>query len=344
MLFVFAGCTTPSEWHKTFVFGTVCRVRFFERVPASLQHAVFSRLRELDDIFSVTRSGTSLAVINQNAGIAPVPAPREVLTVLSRALYFAEQTTLGNKKAAFDPTIGPLAKLWNIGTEDEHIPKEAEIRTALAHVDWREVEINMENQTVFLKKPGMMLDLGAVVKGYAADEAVRILEDAGVSRALLDFGGNIYALGSKSYTSNFQIGIQDPRAPRGVYKGILEVHDTSLVTSGDYERFFEIDNTRYHHILSTETGWPVSNGIRSVTIIMDSSMDADALSTSVFALGYEKGSELLSNFPDAGSIFVFDDGSVVVSDSLREIYTSSTPETVGSANLIIGNISGSTAL
>jgi thiamine biosynthesis lipoprotein len=165
----------------------------------------------------------------------------------------------------------------------------------------------------------MALDLGAIAKGFAADEAAAIAIRAGVRRAVIDFGGNIVVCG-KPGREQWRIGLQNPLAERGAYIGIAAIpagednFSWSVVTSGVYERGFEKDGIRYHHIFSAgespANGYPVNNGLLSVTIIAHNSMDADALSTAVFVLGFEKGSELIETLPETEAVFIFDDKSV----------------------------------
>jgi thiamine biosynthesis lipoprotein len=180
---------------------------------------------------------------------------------------------------------------------------------------------------VFLQYKGMAIDLGAIAKGYAADEAARIAREAKVKRAVFDFGGNIAVLGWREKKGGEQlpwrIGVQNPlkENERGSYIGILQVDNTSVVTSGVYERFFESGGKRYHHILSTRDGYPVDNGLLSVTIVTDSSTDADALSTTVFALGFERGKALIDSTPGTEAIFIFDDHTVRITAGLTEKFT-----------------------
>jgi thiamine biosynthesis lipoprotein len=302
-----ASCEKKQLQRTDFVLGTVCSVRFSSGVPLGVFDAVFGCLYELDDILSANKEGSDLDAVNKNAGVAPVAVRQELIDVLSRALFFARVSGGADGRAAFDPTIGPLVKLWGIGGESPRVPDPDEMRAALALVDWREVEV--DGNVVFLRKVGMSLDLGAIAKGYAADEAARIIRSFGIESAVVDLGGNIFALGGKPDGGPYKIGIQNPLLGRGAYSGFVEARNQTLVTSGSYERFFERDGVRYHHILSTETGYPVENGLLSATIVAGSSIDADALSTTVYALGYEKGSALLRAFPDVEAIFIFADGS-----------------------------------
>jgi thiamine biosynthesis lipoprotein len=304
----FSACAPRMETHRLFALGTVCGISLFESGKQDVFLRIDSRLTQLEGILSAhgIAGGTSeLERVNQNAGIQAVPVSGDFMTVLLRALYFAELTG-----GAFDPSIGPLVKLWGIGGEKERRPGEEEIIDARARVNYRDVVVDTARQTVYLRHSGMSLDLGGIAKGYAADEIVKILKEAAIQRAIIDLGGNVYALGSKSKKQKWRIGIQNPLAPRGEYLAVEEAADKTLVTSGVYERFFEENGVRYHHILDAKTGYPAVSGLLSVTIIAENSMDADALSTALFVLGYEKGAALLSQLPGVEAVFVFEDSSI----------------------------------
>jgi len=295
-----AGCSRSGmEEQSEYVMGTLCRLNLFEYGTPALYRRLFGRLAELEMILSANRDDSELAKVNKNAGLEPVAVSPELYTVLDRALYFAKAT-----EGAFDPTVGPLVKLWGIGAENPRIPSDEEISSALDLVNYGDLELSAANGDgiapaagrAFLKRQGMVLDLGAIAKGYAADELVRILQEEKVPRAIIDLGGNIYVWGKKP-KGPWYIGVQDPLSARGAYAGILELPDSnSVVSSGVYERFFMgPDGRRYHHILELKEGrqgkrgYPAGGGLLSTTIIALSSMDADALSTSCFVLDYEKG-------------------------------------------------------
>ena len=311
-----------------FAMGTICTVNLFDQGTTELYSKVFVRLRELEDIFSVFSEDSDLYQVNQNAGLEPVKVRRELIEVLSIALKYAEKSG-----GAFDPTIGPLIRLWDIGDigqrysqhdsrrDGPRVPSEEAIRQALNLVNYRDVEINHTEQTVFLTRPGMALDLGAIAKGFAADEIVRLLEREGLKRAIIDLGGDIFAFGAREDGNNWRIGIQDPGNYRGDYFGILEVNNKSVVTSGVYERYFMEDDRLYHHILSIESGFPVDNGLLSVTVIAEKAIDADAISTTSFTLGWERGLELIAQIPGAAGIFLSDDLTLRLSEGLEEYFT-----------------------
>jgi thiamine biosynthesis lipoprotein len=302
----FTSCSGNKELSQTeFALGTVCSITLFDQGKAAIYNNIFSRLREIESRMSVNLADTDVARINAAAGIAPVQVHKDVFDVIERSVYYAEISG-----GAFDPTIGPLVSLWGIGKDNPRVPSQAEIDAALALINWRDVELNRESNSVFLKRPGMALDLGAIAKGYAADETAAIIRKAGLKRAIIDLGGNILTYGEKQDKSPWRVGMQDPLEERGAYLGIISSPALALVTSGIYEKFFEFEGQRYHHIFSPFDGYPARNGLLAVTIITDNSMNADALSTTVFVLGYEKGRALVEAMEGTEAVFVFDDKSI----------------------------------
>jgi thiamine biosynthesis lipoprotein len=294
----------------------VCTVNLYERGSDRVYREIFSRLREIENRMSANIDDSELELINTNAGIGPLRVHEDMIELIERALYFCELT-----EGAFDITVGPLVKLWDLGGDDPRLPSGAEIDAVLPLIAWRDIVIDREAGTVFLARKGMRLDMGAIAKGYAADEAARIIRAARIPRAVIDLGGNILALGEKAGKKPWRVGIQNPLDDRGSYMGILEVRNKTLVTSGIYERYSEIEGKRYHHILSTADGYPVENGLLSVTVIAEKSVDADALSTALFALGYEKGKALAGSLDGVYAIFVFDDMSIRGSQGALDNFT-----------------------
>ncbi len=299
----FSSCRKAPESQTEFVLGTICSVNLFEQGTSEVYQAIFARLREIEDHMSANRADTDVDRINRNAGVAPVQVHDDVIQVLQKARYYAELTG-----GAFDPTVGPLVSLWGIGFEHPRVPEENEVQEALSLINWRDIVIDAGAKTVFLPRQGMKIDLGAIAKGYAADEVSRIIREANINKAIIDLGGNVIVIGSKGRGIPWRVGIQNISGIRGEYLGIMNVTNKTLVTSGVYERYFEQNGRRYHHILSTENGYPVDNNLLAVTIITDNSIDADALSTSLFALGYEKGYELAASLPGVEAVFVFNNG------------------------------------
>ena len=292
--------------------GTVCTINLFDQGSTELYGQMFQKLKGIEQAFSVNLPDSAVSQINQSAGIAPVVVPQEVIYVLQEALRIAERTS-----GAFDPTIGPLVNLWDIGGDNSQVPSREAIDHARSLVDWRLVEIDSQRGTVYLPKQGMALDLGGIAKGYAADELVAMAQEAGIQQALFDLGGNIYAFGTKADGTPWRVGVKDPAQPGGSPALALAVQDRSVVTSGMYERFFEQEGIRYHHILNPTTGYPVWNDIQSVTIVSKSSLLADALSTSVFVLGREKGLALLES-EDAEGVIIGEDKLVYPTSGIAD--------------------------
>ena len=322
----FASCERTADPRTEALMGTVCTVNAYDDGTKSLYDELFARLHEIDETFSVTIDSSEISAINKAAGERSVSVSSDTAYVVKASLSFAELTG-----GAFDPTVGPLVKLWGINTDHARVPEKSEIDAVLPLINWRDVSVTDDN-TVMLKRHGMALDLGGIVKGYAADELTKILKARKVRRAIVDLGGNIFVYGKKKDGSPWRVGIKDPNDPEGVPAIVLNVANSTIVTSGVYERFFTENGVRYHHILDVKTGYPAASGLLSSTIVCESSMAADALSTSVFALGKEGGMELLHRIQSSAvtplaeipglhaqvlGIFIEEDGSVTASKALE---------------------------
>lgn len=266
------------------VLGTECTITLYDHEGLQTLDSCFDRLREIHRRMTVDEPGSELDAVGDAAGREPVKVTDDVFVVMRRAIELAR---LSN--GIFDPTVGPLVKLWGVNTSRAHVPAAAEIAAARSLINWRDVVMDESQKTIFLKRPGMKLDVGGVGKGYAADEMVRMLSARGVQSAMVDLGGNIFAMGSHPGGGPWKIGIQNPDAPRNAYFGIATVINKTVVTSGVYERFFMKDGKRYHHIMDTRTGEPVENKLMSVTVITDKSFDADGVTLTMLSLGPVEG-------------------------------------------------------
>lgn len=225
----------------------------------------------------------------------------------------------GKSEGALDPTVGKIARLWDFGGENERLPEKEEINAALSTVGYEQIQ--QKGDEVFLPV-GVSLDLGAVGKGIAADRAAEFLkEQKDVEGAVIAIGGSIALIGSKPDGSSFQLAITDPRGEEGEMLGILSLSKECFVsTSGDYQKYFVVKDKRYHHILNPKTGYPSESGLISVTVVCDSGLKSDGLSTACFVLGIEKGMELLKEY-DAEGIFVDENKQVYITDGLETIFT-----------------------
>jgi len=283
-----------------FVLGTIVSVKIFEDGSEAVLDEIFSRLEEIELRMSFNAAESEVKDVNAAAGKNPIKVSEDTFDVISASIEFAEISD-----GRFDPTIGPLVQLWGIGSENAKIPTDQERDIATQLIDWKQVDLDKYDKSIYLKNPDMELDLGAIAKGYASDEVVRILKENNVDRGIINLGGNVYAYGEKIDGSPWRIGIQNPLSDRGEYIGIVDLKNKSVVTSGIYERYFEEDGVRYHHLLDTSTGFPIKTDLASVTIITESSIRADALSTILFVAGVEDGITLLEqHFPETEAIFV----------------------------------------
>lgn len=217
---------------------------------------------------------------------------------------------------AFDITIEPLSSLWDFTSGDKIVPAQQELDRVKELVNYKKVSLS--GKQLFFEKEGMALELGAIAKGYIADQIKEFLISKGVKSAIIDLGGNILCIGSRTDGEPFRIGIQRPFADRQEQIAVVEIADKSVVSSGIYERFFEKNGVFYHHILNPKDGYPYENNLVSVTIISDESVDGDGLSTSCFALGLEGGMELVESLPDVQAIFITEDGEVHLSGGFEE--------------------------
>ena len=293
--------TSKEEYQRSeFVLGTIVSVKIFEDGSEAVLDEIFSRLEEIELRMSFNAAESEVKDVNAAAGKNPIKVSEDTFDVISAAIEFAEISD-----GRFDPTIGPLVQLWGIGSENAKIPTDQERDIATQLIDWKQVDLDKYDKSIYLKNPDMELDLGAIAKGYASDEVVRILKENNVDRGIINLGGNVYAYGEKIDGSPWRIGIQNPLSDRGEYIGIVDLKNKSVVTSGIYERYFEEDGVRYHHLLDTSTGFPIKTDLASVTIITESSIRADALSTILFVAGVEDGITLLEqHFPETEAIFV----------------------------------------
>lgn len=265
----------------------------------------------LERKLSVTDEKSDIFAINSNGG---GEVSSETAELIEFALDMCESTD-----GALDITIYPVLRAWGFTVDDVDydngfvLPTDGELSELLALVDYEKVEVSDDSVTL---GEGMMLDLGAVAKGYASDRIAGYLRQNGVKSALLNLGGNVYALGKKPNGVKWTVGVKSPES--GMI-GTLQVEDAAVVTSGGYERFFTgSDGVRYHHIIDPSTGRPADSGLASVTVVGDSGARCDALSTALFVMGLDRGSEYWREHRDFEAVFVTSDGELLVTAGLED--------------------------
>lgn len=264
---------------------------------------------------SAFKENSEISKINLSAGVVPEKVSKDTYFVVKNSIKYSKIL-----EGTFDPTIRPLVKLWNIGAEKEFIPKKINIEEALKFVNYNDVILYENNYSIMLKNKKQALDVGGIAKGFAADEVRDIFYKHNIKSALIDLGGNIFALGSKADNTPWKVGIQNPLKPRGEHVGILSVKDKSVVTSGNYERYFMKDGKRFHHIIDPKTGYPSQSKIISATIISDNSIDGDGLSTGVYILGIDKALRIIEEIQGIEAIFITEDKEVYITSGIKEIF------------------------
>lgn len=306
--FLFSGCSAPEPLSKTeFFMDTVCTITLYDTTDESLLGKTFELCKKCEALFSRTVETSDVSRINKT-GDGTVEVDPETAELLKTALEYSERT--GGK---FDVTVGRLTSLWDFKSESPVLSAPDKIDSALRQTGYRNLSVDGNTVTV---RNGVQVDLGGIAKGYIADRCAAFLKENGVERAIINLGGNVLVLGSKDGSTPWTVGIQRPFADRNEIVGSVQVSDYSVATSGVYERFFEKDGVIYHHILDPETGYPVSNGLESVTILSRSSVTADALSTSAFLLGKDRAAELVESLPDTEAIFIDSAGQVTVTSGI----------------------------
>ena len=305
-----SGCGTTEYTTEFFAMNTVMRMTGRGKTARETVAAAEQQINALDRLLSRTRAESEISALNSADG-AWVAVSEETLAVLEAALAVAEQTD-----GAYDPTVAPLTDLWQIGTEDARIPAQDEIEAARALVNYENVEIDGGRVRLL---NGAQLDLGGVAKGWAGGN---VLASDALDGALLELGGNISCFGKKADGSTrWNIGVADPDASAS-YIATVAVENGCAVTTGDYERFFEQDGVRYHHVFDPGTGYPADSGLRSVTVVMEYADGglADGYSTALFVMGLEEGLRFCEEHGIAAA-FITDEKTVHISTEMEGKFT-----------------------
>ncbi len=306
---------TESSVYAGNAMGTAIKKTLYAEDPSildSVNRSIDKRLQALEQQISYRLPDSEVSHCNRNyAADGKYELSEELLTYLNEELKLYKETD-----GAYNPCIRPLAGLWGIEDGNDKIPSQKSIDKVLPLIDGDKIETY--DSGVIFHDNDMMLDFGATGKGIASDEIRTLLKSSGIQGGVISIGGSICVYGDKGDGKDWHIGIQDPRAEDGEVLGVVDVPGTVTVsTSGDYEKFFEKDGIRYHHILDPSTGYPADSGLISVTIIHQSGLVSDGLSTACFVMGLDKSMEYLNKKEIAG-IFVTKDKKVYVTDSIKK--------------------------
>ncbi len=290
--FLFSGCSQDPYYKSTqLLMGTYVEVISDNKDAAKI---AFAEIRRLDNLLSKFKPESEISQLNKKGSLK---VSLDTLAVIKSALEFYKKSG-----GSFDITVSPLVDIWKRAIHTKILPRKEAINSAKNLLGSDKIIINEKASTVKFLNKGMQIDLGGIAKGYAVDCAVKKLKSAGIKSCLVNAGGNMFAIGKKG-NAPWKIGIQHPRKPNKII-GNLFLEDRAIATSGDYEQFFEIKGRRLSHIIDPKTGYPVDTGVVSVTIISNSATICDGLSTAVFVLGKEKGTELSLQFLDT-NVLVF---------------------------------------
>ncbi|MBK0031406.1 FAD:protein FMN transferase [Erwinia sp. S43] len=286
--------------------GSPILLKLFEHDEA-LARGVFRLIKQQENRLTVNRPHSEVMAINHAAGRHPVAVSLPVYHLIKRA----HRVSL-LPGSAFNFAIGPLVKRWKIGFQGNSVPPEDEIRALLTLTRPDGITLDDDSHSVFLHQVGMEIDLGAIAKGWIADEVRDYLRQQQVDYGLINLGGNIQTLGHQTERC-WGIGLKQPFAEDGALIGVIKVMNRSVVTSGVYERYFELDGRRYHHILDPRSGYPLDNELLSVTVISRESIDGDIWTTLLYGMGVENSLMYLADTPQIEAIFVTRDRRVICS-------------------------------
>ncbi|MDD4843101.1 MAG: FAD:protein FMN transferase [Anaerotignum sp.] len=329
--FVFGGCAEKREeaqemlskyseedLHEmtTFAMDTVMQFTLYNENGEQLLTDAEQEIRRLERLFSVTMEDSEIARLNEQSGLGEVSLSEDTLKVLKRGKEIGELTN-----QAFNITISPVVKAWGFTTDGEkHVPSQETLESLLPLTKIDDLKIDEHTLTAELLKKGMAVDLGGIAKGYTSDAVTTLLKEKGVTSGLIYLGGNISAIGTKPNGENWKVAIENPLDTND-YVGILEVQDCSVITSGGYQRYFEENGKRYHHIIDSNTGYPADKGLLSVTIISKDGTKADGLSTALFVMGLDEALDLWRNSDDFEAVFITDDGKAIATEGAAAFFT-----------------------
>lgn len=302
-----------NEYTKIiYLMGTKISLYIKGDVTEKLLEKAEDMLIHYEEVFSANSDNSPLAMLKKTASLAPqeVDAQLYELIKIGKKHSLCENTYL-------NIAIGPLIKLWRIGFEEAHVPEKEAIAPVLELLKPENIQLDDEKKTVYFLKKGIEIDLGAIAKGYFADKVMELFKENGAVSAMVDMGGNVLVFGeSPSEGGDWNVGIQNPFLPRGNAVALVKIKDQSVVTSGIYERVFEKDGCKYHHIFDSKTGYPIESNIASLTIIADKSLDCDIYTTKLFGLDAASIIHRVNRIEGMGAVVITVDGKLAYTDNL----------------------------
>lgn len=295
-----------------FLLNTFINIKIYDSGDTTILDDAIAICKDHESRFSRTIETSEIYMLNHRSPDEQTfELSNETAGLLRTALHYCKVSD-----GAFDITVEPASSLWDFTAKDPVVPDKAVIETAIQKIGYE--NLLLEGNTLTFLSPDTSIDLGAIAKGYIADRIKDHLTASGVNSAVINLGGNVLCVGTKPDGSPFKIGLQKPFAEKSETFAVTAVNGMSVVTSGVYERHFEIDGRNYHHILDPQTGYPYDNGLISVTILSESSADGDGLSTTCFSLGLEKGLELLNSLDGVYGCFIDENDRIYYSEGMED--------------------------
>ena len=310
--FCLSGAISQNIYkQKTYLMGSDFEITVVAKtqLEADKQIAIaISEISRIEALISSWKTTSETSNINKNAGVNPVKVSEELFSLIQRALQISNLTD-----GAFDISYASMDKLWKYDGSMSQMPSKEAIKKSVAKVGYKDIVVDPQNTTVFLKNKGMKIGFGAIGKGYAADKAKKLLISNGVSGGIINASGDINSWGSKPSGSLWQVAITNPLNKNKAF-AMLPIKD-AVVTSGNYEKYVTFNSRRYSHIIDPRTGYP-SQGIISVTVFAPKAELADALATSVFVMGVETGIDRINQLKAIECIIITDTGTIITSNNL----------------------------
>lgn len=309
----FALKSTEPIQRTDFLLNTFVDIKIYDSDDTSILDDAIAICKDYEAQFSRTMESSEIYKLNHRSADEQLfTLSDDTADLLEKALCYCKLSD-----GAFDITVEPVSSLWDFTSGEAALPDSEVIASAAEYVDYK--TLILEENTLTFLSPNTTLDLGAIAKGYIADRIKDHLVESGVKSAVINLGGNVLCIGKKPDGTPFKIGLQKPFAETSETFAVMGIEDMSVVTSGVYERNFEIDGQNYHHILDPKTGYPYDNGLISVTIVSEKSVDGDGLSTTCFSLGLEDGLALAESLDGVYACFIDEDYNVYYSEGMKEL-------------------------
>ena len=296
----------------TYAMNTVIEQKWYGETADAVYTGMEAQIREIENVLSLHLPQSEIAQINEKAGVEPVRVSQRTFDLLRRAKELSEQSD-----GAFDITIAPVVELWGITSDSPHVPTDAELAEAMALMGLEDLVLDEEACTAYLTRPGMAIDLGGIAKGWTADQLREYAREQGAERGYVSLGGNLMIIGERPDGDPFKFGLRDPQGDASEYLGTVTLADGyTMATTGGYERYFEENGVRYHHVIDPRTGYPADSDLLSVAVISPDGTLADYLSTTLFVQGLEAAKEAADS-DEYALVMVDRENNVWISGSLR---------------------------